>query len=260
MTDCRKIPASIPLRREHLLAEVAKQGRRGAEALPVAGADPRPALFIPSGDADGAVALLARVREPLGIDGGKIGRVGLDREGVAGVACRVAPIREAMLALVDDGLMEAVPNKGFRTVPLTEADLAEIYEMRLLLEVPVVARLARGDLPDDRAARLTDLVNTIERTARSRDLVGNLAADRDFHLSLLAAGGNSRLVSTVARLRDQTRLHNLRMINADGGLITSVEEHRPLLAAIMRHDEHTAERLMREHLDHIRQDWSRPAG
>jgi DNA-binding GntR family transcriptional regulator len=170
------------------------------------------------------------------------------------------PIREAMLALVDDGLMEAVPNKGFRAVPLTPADLAEIYEMRLLLEVPVVARLARGDLPADRAARLTDLVNTIEQTARSRDLTGNLAADRDFHLSLMAAGGNTRLVSTVARLRDQTRLYNLRTINADGSLVTSAEEHRPLLGAIMRHDEHTAERLMRQHLEHIRQDWSRPAG
>src|SRR6516225_10081055 len=131
------------------------------------------------------------------------------------------PIREAMLALVDDGLMEAVPNKGFRTVPLTAADLAEIYEMRLLLEVPAVARLARGDLPDDRAARLTGLAGTIERTARNRDLTGNLTAD--------------------------------------GRLITSADEHRPLLTAIMRHDEHTAERLMRRHLEHIRQDWSRPA-
>jgi DNA-binding GntR family transcriptional regulator len=170
------------------------------------------------------------------------------------------PIREAMLALVDDGLMEAVPNKGFRTVPLTPADLAEIYEMRLLLEVPAVAKLARGDLPGDRAARLADLVTTIERTARSRDLTGNLAADRDFHLSLLAAGGNGRLTDAVARLRDQTRLYNLRTINADGGLVTSAEEHRPLLAAIMRHDGHAAERLMRRHLEHIRQDWSRPAG
>ena len=170
------------------------------------------------------------------------------------------PIREAMLALVDDGLMEAVPNKGFRAVPVAPADLAEIYEMRLLLEVPAVARLARGDLPGDSATRLTDLVNTIERTASSRDLTGNLAADRDFHLSLLAARGNGRLVDAVARLRDQTRLHNLRTINADGSLIASAEEHRPLLAAIMRHDEDTTERLMRQHLEHVRKDWSRPAG
>jgi DNA-binding GntR family transcriptional regulator len=170
------------------------------------------------------------------------------------------PIREAMLALVDDGLMAAVPNKGFRTVPLTEADLAEIYEMRLLLEVPIVARLARRGLPGDLAGRLVGLVNTIEQTARSRDLASNLAADRDFHLSLLAAGGNGRLVSAVSRLRDQTRLHNLRTINADGSLVASADEHRPLLAAVMRHDEHAAERLMRHHLEHIRQDWSRPAG
>src|ERR1700733_201135 len=169
------------------------------------------------------------------------------------------PIREAMLALVDDGLMEAVPNKGFRAVPLAPADLAEIYEMRLLLEVPVVARLARHGLPGDPAARLTGVADTIERTAGSRDLAGNLAADRDFHLSLLAAGGNGRLVDAVARLRDQTRLHNLRTINADGSLVASAEEHRSLLAAIMRHDEHAAERLMRQHLEHIRQDWSRPA-
>jgi DNA-binding GntR family transcriptional regulator len=152
--------------------------------------------------------------------------------------------------------MEAVPNKGFRTVPFTQADLSEIYEMRLLLEVPAVGRLANGDLPGDRAARLTRLVNTIERTARRGDLAGNLAADRDFHLTLLAAVGNCRLVDAVARLRDQTRLHNLRAINADGRLVASADEHRPLLTAIMRQDARTAERLMRLHLEHIRQDWS----
>jgi len=70
------------------------------------------------------------------------------------------PIREAMLALVDDGLMEAVPNKGFRSVPLTPADLAEIYEMRLLLEVPAVARLATGVLSMPTAASSRQPMNT----------------------------------------------------------------------------------------------------
>jgi DNA-binding GntR family transcriptional regulator len=170
------------------------------------------------------------------------------------------PVREAMLALVNDGLLEAVPNKGFRAVPLTPADLAEIYDLRLLLEVPAVARLAGADLPDGHAARLAELVDTIERTARNGDLSANLAADRDFHLTLLAAGGNRRLVGTVARLRDQTRLHNLRALNAGGGLVASADEHRPLLAAVTGHDRRTAGRLMRRHLEHIRRDWSQPAG
>jgi DNA-binding GntR family transcriptional regulator len=143
-------------------------------------------------------------------------------------------------------------------VLLTAADLAEIFDMRLLLEVPAVARLASGDLPGGIAARLAGLAEEIERTARDGDLTGNLAADRDFHLTLLAAGGNSRLVDAVARLRDQTRLANLRAINADGRLVASADEHRPLLAAITGHDQRTAERLMRRHLEHIRQDWSAP--
>jgi DNA-binding GntR family transcriptional regulator len=169
------------------------------------------------------------------------------------------PVREAMLALVDDGLLEPVPNKGFRPVPLTRDDLTEIYEMRLLLEVPAISGLARRELSGDQAARLTRLVDTIERTARSGDLTGNLAADRDFHLTLLAAAGNRRLVETIARLRDQTRLYNLRTLNADGGLVVSADEHRPLLTAILRRDSRTAARLMRRHLGHIRDDWSEPA-
>jgi DNA-binding GntR family transcriptional regulator len=46
---------------------------------------------------------------------------------------------------------------------------------------------------------------------------------------------------------------------SDGRLIASAGEHRPVLTAIMRHDERTAERLMRRHLKRIPQDWSRPA-
>jgi DNA-binding GntR family transcriptional regulator len=203
---------------------------------------------------------LARLREALITGRIADGVIYSSRALAAELGVSNGPIREAMLALVDDRLMEAVPNKGFRSVPLTPADLAEIYEMRLLLEVPAVAQLAGAELPGDRMARLTELVDTIEQTARSGDLSGNLAADRDFHLTLLTAGGNGRLVAAVARLRDQTRLSNLRALNADGRLVASADEHRPLLAAIMRHDQHTAERLMRRHLEHIRQDWSQPTG
>ena len=70
------------------------------------------------------------------------------------------PIREPMLALVDDGLMEAVPNKGVRTVPLTPRRPRPGPETRVLLDVPVVARLARGDLPGDRAPGSPTSCNT----------------------------------------------------------------------------------------------------
>ena len=94
-----------------------------------------------------------------------------------------SPVREAMLALVDDGLMEVVPNRGYRPVALSAADTAEIVQLRLLLEVPAVGLAAEGDITG-RFAALEELAEVIERTAADGDVAGNLEADRRFHLQI----------------------------------------------------------------------------
>ncbi len=53
------------------------------------------------------------------------------------------PVREAMLELTADGLVEVVPNRGFRVVEPSQHDLDEIFEIRLMLEVPAAERAAR---------------------------------------------------------------------------------------------------------------------
>jgi DNA-binding GntR family transcriptional regulator len=169
-----------------------------------------------------------------------------------------SPVREAMLALVDDGLMEVVPNRGYRPVALSAADTAEIVQLRLLLEVPAVGLAAEGDITG-RFAALEELAGVIERTAADGDVAGNLEADRRFHLLLADAAGNGRLTGMIARLRDQARLYNLPNLAESGALAASAAEHRPLLAAVARHDRATAEHLMRAHLAHLTTDWSAPA-
>ena len=166
-----------------------------------------------------------------------------------------SPVREAMLALVDDGLMEAVPNRGYRPVSLTDADLAEIAQVWELLEVPAVGLVADIGL-GGRFAELSGLVRLIEQSAAAGDLAGNLEADRRFHLLLVGACGNRRLTGMVARLRDQTRLYNLPALAASGALIASAAEHGPILDAIAAGDRAQAEALMRAHLAHITADWS----
>src|SRR5439155_3131698 len=51
------------------------------------------------------------------------------------------PVREAMIDLVREGLVEIVPNKGFRVTAIDEADLDQITELRLLIEPPVVRQV-----------------------------------------------------------------------------------------------------------------------
>jgi DNA-binding GntR family transcriptional regulator len=168
-----------------------------------------------------------------------------------------SPVREAMLALVDEGLMEVVPNRGYRPVTLSAADTAEIIQLRELLEVPAVGLAAEGDISDIYAA-LENLAGVIEETAAAGDVAGNLDADREFHRMLAGAGGNQRLARLVASLRDQARLYNLRYLAESGGLRASAAEHRPLLAAVASGDRPLAERLMRAHLAHLTTDWADP--
>jgi DNA-binding GntR family transcriptional regulator len=165
------------------------------------------------------------------------------------------PVREAMLDLVNEGIMSAVPNKGFRVVELSDAELDQITELRRLLEVPTVGELA-GAI--DRAAvrRLRSLADAVSDAARRGDVVAYVEADRELHLALLAEAGNPRLVEMVGRLRDQSRLYGLEQLAADGVLVDSAAEHIRLIDALESGDRRAAERVMAHHLDHVRGIWA----
>jgi DNA-binding GntR family transcriptional regulator len=165
------------------------------------------------------------------------------------------PVREAMLDLVNEGIMSAVPNKGFRVVELSDAELDQITELRRLLEVPTVGELA-GAI--DRAAirRLRSLAAAVSDAARRGDVVGYVEADRELHLALLAEAGNPRLVEMVGRLRDQSRLYGLEQLAAEGVLVDSAAEHMRLIDALESGDRRAAERVMAHHLDHVRGIWA----
>src|SRR5439155_15474085 len=148
----------------------------------------------------------------------------------------------------NEGLVEAVRNRGFRVVELTDADLDEILEVRIMLEVPAVGRLAQ-ELPPDASPQLRAIVDETDDRAKAADVQGFLTADRAFHLALVDLVGNRRLVDLVARLRDQTRLYGLADLLASGILETAAADHRAILDAVVAGDAAAAESRMRSHLE-----------
>jgi len=165
------------------------------------------------------------------------------------------PVREAMLDLASDGLVEPVRNRGFRVVVVDEDALDEISELRHMLEVPAMARVvARAG--EAELVALYAKVARIEVAADGSDAAAFLLADRDFHLSLLSLGGNARLVRLVGQLRNQTRLVGIRGLAQSGQLMASALEHRPILDAVCSRDAELARALMRAHLDHTRELWA----
>ena len=164
------------------------------------------------------------------------------------------PVREAMLTLVEQGIMEVVPNRGFRVTDLSDHDLDEVHELRMMLEVPAMGRLAELGL-GAHAGAVRAAARHCEEAARRQDLSEFLVTDREFHLGLLELLGNGRLVKFVGQLRDQTRLYGLQVLAREGRLQESAAEHVELLAAIDDGDADRTALVMARHLAHARSDW-----
>lgn len=167
------------------------------------------------------------------------------------------PVREAMLDLVQAGLVEAVPNKGFRVTELTERDLDEYTAIRALLEPPTVASVA-ASVPRERIEALRPLAERIVAAAVRRDVIGYVEADNDFHLALLGLAGNEHLVEVVRDLRYRSRLYGVPGLAARDELEPSARQHVTLLDAVVSGDPEEAARLTKDHLGHIRGMWATP--
>ena len=165
------------------------------------------------------------------------------------------PVREAMLDLAKEGLVDSVRNKGFRVTALSDEDLDDITELRALIEVPTVTQLART-ITDADVAALRPLAQAIVDSAADGDVIRYLDADRSFHLELLALAGNARLVEVVRVLRAQTRLYGLDLLVEQDGLVSSAAEHHELLDGLQAHDEARVEDVMRRHIRHVRGIWA----
>ncbi len=165
------------------------------------------------------------------------------------------PVREAMLELARSGLVEVLPNRGFRVTVVDDRDLDEVCELRILLEVPAM------DLVIERASAealeaLEAPLSALEEAAERRDVPAFLRSDRDFHLAILALTGNHRLVDIISGLRDQTRIVGLRSLAEAGALHATAAEHRPILDALRMRDITVARQTMTAHLEHTRGAWA----
>jgi DNA-binding GntR family transcriptional regulator len=165
------------------------------------------------------------------------------------------PVREAMLALAKDGFVVAERNRGFRVLEMSENDLDEICQIRLMLEVPATVEVAKIISPPV-LGRLALIADEIVAAAALGDLIDYLDSDRRFHVELISQLGNDRLTELVDRLRRQTRLFGLDDLVVAGRLVSSAEEHRELLEAMRARDTATTKRLISSHIKHIRGLWA----
>ncbi len=165
------------------------------------------------------------------------------------------PVREAMQQLAGEGAVEVVPNRGFRVICHSARELAELAEVRALIEVPVVLRLA-GSIPAGRWAELSALAEATALPAGCADRVGYAVSDRAFHRALLGLGGNQQLVRTVDELHRRAQWPRLSGHPSchRAALLAHAAQHTVLLDALSARDLPLVESLVRDHFTEAAQD------
>jgi DNA-binding GntR family transcriptional regulator len=170
------------------------------------------------------------------------------------------PVREALLALTNEGLLEPVRNRGFRVVRPTDEELDNLLELRRLIEIPTARKAAQVGTDEQTLRQLRELAKTIEIAATERDFVTLCRVDIEFHCLQMSIAGNPQLVAAVRSFRVRSRLYGIAEVIGDNPAEEMNEaltrDHSRMVDLIEARDADAAEQLMAGHLSHVRKSWA----
>ncbi len=153
----------------------------------------------------------------------------------AALGLSVAPVREALRVLEQEGQLTYLPRRGYFVTELNVADLTEIYELRAVLE----ERAARDALPaldDEALERVREAARECVDAASTGDVAAELAANRRFHFGLLEAPGRPHTLRVIRLLWDSTEAYRAMYYNSPEERRASLDAHDAILAAAQDRD------------------------
>jgi DNA-binding GntR family transcriptional regulator len=160
-----------------------------------------------------------------------------------------ATMREALQHLVHEGLLTYHMHRGMVVTDLAQADVVDIYTVRLVIEPAAVAAAASND------ADLRPLEHSItEQLAaiEAADIAATVEADMGFHHHLVGLSASPRLESCHSAALGQLRLALNLLDRSKGDLETQVREHRRIVRHVKRHEQAQAAEVLRLHLERAR--------
>jgi DNA-binding GntR family transcriptional regulator len=157
------------------------------------------------------------------------------------------PVREALIRLQNEGLVEVVPRHGMRVLPVSAADMKEIYDILTSLEAKAAELVAERKPSAGELAPLEKASRDMDKALKKDDLDAWAEADERYHRHLVEMCGNRKLAAVVYNYWD--RAHRARMftLRLRPKPADSTREHLAVVAAIRRGDAVAARELHRAH-------------
>ncbi len=158
-----------------------------------------------------------------------------------------APVREAFLRLVREGLVVTETGRGTYVGEMRLDDFEEIYSLRRVLE-GLAMRLASTHITPDDLRQLEGLVAEMKKAADQGDIEHLLALDLCFHGTIWRLSGHKRLLEILTNMIGPIRLFQITNLRLYGRLVDNVLEHEQLVGALSQGNCAEAETLMVKHI------------
>jgi DNA-binding GntR family transcriptional regulator len=164
----------------------------------------------------------------------------------------ITPTREALKRLEQEGYVQSIPRFGYLVSPISPLDVAEIYELRLILESAAV-RLAVQRITPEQIKTLQEQANFTYTYHDTQSYCIFLDKNREFHAQIALLSGNKRLAETIARLlNEMTRIFHLGLDLRDSADEMRTE-HLTLVEALARQDIQGDEKIVCDQIQRSRQ-------
>jgi DNA-binding GntR family transcriptional regulator len=157
------------------------------------------------------------------------------------------PIREALVRLKAEGLVELLPGGGVQVKVLDLDEAVELYDLREVLD-GLAARLAAARADAGTIARLDKALRRQAECVERKSAAQWFPAHVAFHEEIVKAGGNRHLARLSAVVRLSIRHFHPLLLRTEHRLEHAYREHRAIHDAIRTHDGDAAERLARAHI------------
>ena len=158
------------------------------------------------------------------------------------------PVRSALHRLAEEGLVEAVANKGCVVIGITNADLVDIYKIRVRLE-GLASAIAATRIAEEGLNTLRESVELAEFYISKNDTEKLKELDSEFHETIYRSTGNRLLCKTLSELHRKIKSYRKLSLTVPGRLERSVLEHREIYQAIAIRDAEKADMLTSLHIE-----------
>ena len=169
------------------------------------------------------------------------------------------PVREALVRLQSEGLVNIFPNRGFQVRPLVTSELEEIFSLRLMMEPGAAAAGARLATEAEQQAASAAL-ERLNKASAAGDWSAAGQLNRNFHLQLLVPRVQPVAAEILGRLHTLAQRYVQSHLQPEGRVKRAAREHAALLQVWTARKSARVRTALHAHIESTRRDLARAVG